>query len=174
MAFNGSNIGENMDVSANGGRVRFTRNVGNITMDLDDVESIVAKTLGGADNVTSTTCPEPMSPTWSPTSPPSAAATTPQPDNVVANATNGDDVVSVIGAGPNAQVSGLPALVSVSGRRRRQRSVTVKALAGADVVDATSLAAAAALLTWTAATVTTCCSAVPGTTRSSAARATTC
>ena len=51
MAFNGSNANENMEVSANGGRVRFTRNVANITMDLNDVESIVAKTLGGADNL---------------------------------------------------------------------------------------------------------------------------
>ena len=51
MAFNGANVNENMDVSANGGRVRFSRNVANITMDLNDVESIVAKTLGGADNL---------------------------------------------------------------------------------------------------------------------------
>ena len=51
MAFNGSNANENMAVSANGGRVRFTRDVAAITMDLNDVESIVAKTFGGADNV---------------------------------------------------------------------------------------------------------------------------
>ena len=36
--FNGSNIGENIDVSANGSRVRLTRNVAAITMDLDGVE----------------------------------------------------------------------------------------------------------------------------------------
>ncbi|MEA2143138.1 MAG: hypothetical protein QOI64_1568, partial [Solirubrobacteraceae bacterium] len=47
LAFNGSNVSENMDVSANGGRVRFFRNVANITMDLNDVESIAAKALGG-------------------------------------------------------------------------------------------------------------------------------
>ncbi len=51
MLFNGSNGDENMDASANGGRVRFSRNLGNIIMDLDDVESIVARTLGGTDNV---------------------------------------------------------------------------------------------------------------------------
>ena len=48
MAFNGSNVNENMDVSANGSRVRFTRDVAAITMDLNDVESIVAKTFGGS------------------------------------------------------------------------------------------------------------------------------
>ena len=52
MLFNGANIDENIDVSANGGRVRFTRDVGNIVMDLNDVESIDVKALGGADNLT--------------------------------------------------------------------------------------------------------------------------
>ena len=52
MLFNGANINERMDVSANGGRVRFTRDVGNIVMDLNDVESILVKALGGADTLT--------------------------------------------------------------------------------------------------------------------------
>ena len=43
MLFNGANISERMDVSANGQRVRFVRDVANITMDLDNVESIVAR-----------------------------------------------------------------------------------------------------------------------------------
>src|SRR4030095_1770619 len=34
---NGANVGEIFDVSPNGGRVRFTRNVANIVMDLDGV-----------------------------------------------------------------------------------------------------------------------------------------
>ena len=38
LAFNGANVAEAFDVSANGGRVRFFRNVANITMDLNDVE----------------------------------------------------------------------------------------------------------------------------------------
>ncbi|HLM51914.1 MAG TPA: hypothetical protein VK279_15315, partial [Solirubrobacteraceae bacterium] len=68
------------------------------------------------------------------------------PDNVVVNATNGDDVVSVVGAGRNAQVAGLSALVSVSGTGVGDR-LTVNALAGDDVVDASDLAADASLLT---------------------------
>ena len=51
MLFIGSNVSENMDVSANGSRLRFVRNVANIVMDLNDVESIVARVLGGSDNV---------------------------------------------------------------------------------------------------------------------------
>ena len=38
MSFNGSNANENIDLSANGSRVRLFRDVGNVTMDLNGVE----------------------------------------------------------------------------------------------------------------------------------------
>ena len=40
LLFNGANVNENIDISANGARVRFFRDVGNITMDLNGVEHI--------------------------------------------------------------------------------------------------------------------------------------
>jgi hypothetical protein len=43
--FNGANIAERIDISANGGRVRFSRDIANVTMDLDDVEGIVFHAL---------------------------------------------------------------------------------------------------------------------------------
>ena len=52
MLFNGANVAENFDLSANGNRARFFRNVGNITMDTHDVEAIDVRSLGGADNLT--------------------------------------------------------------------------------------------------------------------------
>ena len=51
MLFFGANIAENIDISANGGRVRFFRDVANVTMDLNDVEHIDFRALGGADNI---------------------------------------------------------------------------------------------------------------------------
>ena len=51
MLFFGANIAENIDISANGGRVRFFRDVANVTMDLNDVEQIEFRALGGADNI---------------------------------------------------------------------------------------------------------------------------
>ena len=51
MLFFGSSASENIDIVANGGRVLFLRDVGNVTMDLDDVERIDFKALGGADNI---------------------------------------------------------------------------------------------------------------------------
>jgi Ca2+-binding RTX toxin-like protein len=147
MAFNGSNINENMDVSANGQRVRFTRDVATITMDLNDVESIVARTLGGSDklvvnDLTGTDVVDVVADLAA-----NGGGDDGQPDNVVANATNGDDVVTVSGAGPSAQASGLPALVSVSGAIAGSDRLTVNALAGADVLDASGLSANATLLT---------------------------
>jgi Ca2+-binding RTX toxin-like protein len=147
MAFNGANIAERMDVSANGGRVRFTRDVANIVMDLNDVESIDAKLLGGADNLTvndvSGTDLTNVSADLNATGGGDDGAA----DNIITNATNGDDVVTVTGTGPSAQVSGLPALVSVSGAIATNDRLTVNALAGDDVVDGSGVAADSALLT---------------------------
>ena len=52
MIFNGANIAEKIDISANGHRVRFTRDVATITMDLNGVEDIDFNALGGADSIT--------------------------------------------------------------------------------------------------------------------------
>ena len=147
MVFNGANINERMDVSANGGRVRFTRDVAAITMDLNDVESIAVKALGGADTLTVndlsgtdvTNVLEDLNAT--------GGGDDGAADNVITNATNGDDVVTVSGTGPSAQVSGLPALVSVTGASSANDRLTVNALAGDDVVDASGLAAGSILLT---------------------------
>ena len=51
MQFNGANIAENIDLTANGERVLFFRNVAVVTMDLNDVERIDFTADGGADNV---------------------------------------------------------------------------------------------------------------------------
>ena len=51
MLFNGANINERIDISGNGGRARFTRDVANVVMDLNDVERIDFHALGGADQV---------------------------------------------------------------------------------------------------------------------------
>ena len=43
---------ENIDISANGSRVRLFRDVGNVTMDLNGVEHIQLNAAGGADTIT--------------------------------------------------------------------------------------------------------------------------
>ena len=52
LQFNGANVNENIDISANGSRVRLFRDVANVTMDLNGVENIKFDALGGADTIT--------------------------------------------------------------------------------------------------------------------------
>jgi Ca2+-binding RTX toxin-like protein len=147
MAFNGNNANEKMEASANGSRVRFTRDVGNILMDLNDVESIVVAALGGAD----TLIVDDLSGTDIVDVNADLAATgggdDGQPDNVVVNATSGDDVASVGGDSSEVRVSGLSAQVSVARGVAGSDRLTVNGLAGDDVLDATGTAAGAMLLT---------------------------
>jgi hypothetical protein len=51
MFFNGSSVNENFDLAANGSRLKFFRDFGNITMDVNAVETVVVAPGGGADNV---------------------------------------------------------------------------------------------------------------------------
>jgi Ca2+-binding RTX toxin-like protein len=138
LTFNGANIAEKMDVSANGHRVRFTRDVANIVMDLNGVESIVANTLGGADTLTvndlsGTDVTSVLDNEAGTLGGDDGAA-----DTVVANATAGDDVASVVGAGTQAQVVGLAARVAVTGAGTGDR-LTASDGAGDDVLDGSAM-----------------------------------
>jgi Ca2+-binding RTX toxin-like protein len=52
LQFNGANVNENINLSANGNRLRFTRDVANITMDVNETEQVNIAALGGADTIT--------------------------------------------------------------------------------------------------------------------------
>jgi Ca2+-binding RTX toxin-like protein len=52
LGFNGANIAEQIGITANGSHVQFTRNVAAITMDLEQMERIEFRALGGADTIT--------------------------------------------------------------------------------------------------------------------------
>jgi len=150
MLFNGANINERMEASANGGRVRFTRDIANIVMDLNDVEAIVANAFGGADTVTvNDLSGTDVVDVKADLNASGAGGDDGAADNVIAQATNGDDAVIVSGTGPTAQVRGLAARIDVAGAIAGSDRVTVNALAGDDVVDASGLAANSALLTAT-------------------------
>lgn len=52
MVFSGANIGEKIELAANGARLRFTRDVAAVTMDVGSVERVELQARGGADTVT--------------------------------------------------------------------------------------------------------------------------
>ena len=116
--------------------MRFTRDIAAIVMDLDDMESITAKLLGGTDNLTvndlsGTDAANVVADLAGQVGGDDLAA-----DNVIVNGTNGDDVVTVANG---TQVLGLSAAVSISAANAASDRLTVNALAGDDVVDASGL-----------------------------------
>jgi len=149
MRFNGANIGELFDVSANGGRVRFTRNIANIVMDVNDVERIEVNALGGSDTVSvgdlagtdATQVAINLASTIGGALGDGAA------DTVIVNGRNGADAIDVIGNGTSFAVAGLPAFVSVTGSEGANDALVVNGQGGADVITATTLAAGVVKLT---------------------------
>ncbi len=149
MLFNGSAANEIFAASANGGRVLFTRNVANIVMDLDDVESVDLNALGGADTLTvndlSGTDMVELNTDLAGTI--GGAAGDGQADVVIVNGTNGDDIVDVVGAGTSASVLGLAARVNITNSEGANDSLVLNTLGGSDEVTATTLPAGVIKLT---------------------------
>ncbi len=143
MLFNGANVNENTSVSANGGRVRFTRDVANITMDLNDVEAIDLKSLGGADTTTLTDLSgtDLVAYNVDLASPAGSGAGDGAADSVIVNGTNLADVVTVTGAGTSYSVAGLAATLNVTGSEGANDHLTINTLAGNDSVAANVLPA---------------------------------
>jgi Ca2+-binding RTX toxin-like protein len=147
MLFNGSGANESFDVAANGGRVLFFRNIASVTMDLDDVEIVDLRALGGADttvvnDLSGTDLTEVKTDLAAP-----GGGGDGQPDSVVVRGTDGDDVASVAGNAAGVSVLGLAADVSLASAESANDRLTVNLLAGDDVVDASGLAATAIQLT---------------------------
>jgi Ca2+-binding RTX toxin-like protein len=147
MVFNGANVSENINISANGGRVLFHRDIANVLMDLNDTEAIDYNALGGADTVTidnlsGTDVVEVNVNLASAIGGGDAAA-----DSVIVQGTNGDDVAVVVGDATGTAVLGLAAQVNITGAEAANDRLTINALDGDDVVEASGLAAGAIQLT---------------------------
>src|SRR5262249_43742207 len=115
LLFNGANISELFDLSANGSRLRFTRNVGNIVMDVNGVEVVDIHELGAADtttvnDLTGTDVTEVDAGLAAGGGGGDGAA-----DNVIVNGTAGDDVIVAVGDGSGTAVLGLAARVNITG-----------------------------------------------------------
>jgi Ca2+-binding RTX toxin-like protein len=143
MFFNGSGAPENIDVSANGPRVRFFRDVANITMDLDDVERIDFEALGGADNivVNDMSGTDLADTNLDLEGVLGGGAGDGQPDSVIVAGTNGNDVIAVTGDANGVSVEGIATRVDVTRAEPANDRLTVNALGGDDTVDASGLAA---------------------------------
>jgi Ca2+-binding RTX toxin-like protein len=149
MIFNGANLNEKVDISANGSRVLFTRDIGTITMDVNGLEQIDFNALGGADDITVndlagtdvTTVNLNLAGALGGTAGDGGA------DSVTVNATGGDDAISVTGSAGNAIVLGLAARINITAAEPATDRLVINGQAGDDVIEATGLAADSIQLT---------------------------
>jgi Ca2+-binding RTX toxin-like protein len=116
LLFNGAGINENVDLSANGGRLKFFRVQGSITMDVNQVEIGVFNALGGADTITvnDLTGTGVTDVDIDLENPQGSGLGDGQADRVIVNGTAGDDRIAVTGSVGNASVTGLAASVAIS------------------------------------------------------------
>jgi len=131
--FNGAVANETMSLSANGSRSLFLRDVANIRMDMDDVESLDLTALGGTDTFTV----DDMSGTdfklaevdlQGPAGGGDGAV-----DTVVVNGTAAADAVNVAPGGSGVQVSGLKTTTGIGGSEPTDMLV-VNGLGGNDAI----------------------------------------
>jgi Ca2+-binding RTX toxin-like protein len=143
LVFNGANIAEKIDISANGSRVRLFRDVANITMDLDGIENIQVNALGGPDTITvndlTGTAAKQVNIDLSGTV--GSGQGDGAADNVIVNGTAGDDTVTVASSGAGVVVNGLAEKVTLAGTEGALDSLTVNGLDGNDTINASALKA---------------------------------
>ncbi|HKQ49821.1 MAG TPA: calcium-binding protein [Phycisphaerae bacterium] len=149
MLFNGANVAEQISISANGGRVLFTRDIANVTMDLNDVESIDFTARGGTDTITvnNLTGTDATEINLSLESTPGSGVGDGAADSIIVSGTAGDDVILVVGDASGTSVLGLAAQVNITGAESANDRVTINALGGDDVVEASGLEVGAIQLT---------------------------
>jgi RTX calcium-binding nonapeptide repeat (4 copies) len=145
LLFNGANIAEQVDLSANGNRLRFFRDIANITMDTDGVERVDFNALGGDDVVTvndlSGTDVSEVNVDLAGSL--GGATGDGAADSVIVNGTDGDDRIKVNGDAGGVKVSGLVPTVNVLHSEFSNDRLEIETLAGTDTVKSAGQAAGA-------------------------------
>jgi Ca2+-binding RTX toxin-like protein len=150
LLFNGANVAENIDsLRPTAGACTFFRNIANVVMDLNDLETIDFNALGGADVITigNLTGTDVTSVNLNLAGSSGGATGDGQADRVLVEGTAADDVIVLNGGTTGVSVVGLSAQVNITGAEAATDRVTVNALAGDDVVEGSGLVAGAIQLT---------------------------
>ncbi|TWT10026.1 calcium-binding protein [Reyranella sp. CPCC 100927] len=140
--FRGANVAEAIDISANGGRALFFRNVANVTMDLNDVEHIEFDALGGTDSVTVNDLSGTDVTQVDVDLAGGLGGSDLEADTVTANATGGDDAISVVSDANGVHVGGLSAQINIANVDATLDRLVINGFAGNDIIDASAMPAA--------------------------------
>jgi Ca2+-binding RTX toxin-like protein len=143
MVFNGAGGAEQMDLSANGSRLKLFRTQGNVTMDTAGVEQVDVNALGGADLVTvndlSGTDVNAVNVDLAGAL--GGATGDGQADRVVLNGTNGDDAIRVNGDATEVNAKGLVPFVAILHPEAANDRLEINTLSGIDTLDSSKLTA---------------------------------
>jgi hypothetical protein len=134
LGFNGSNIGEQIDVSAQAGRVRLTRNVAAVTLDFAGFEASKVRALGGSDQVTIGDLSGTALKTNDVDLAQSDGAGDASADTVIVNGRDKADHVAVTRDGDQVVVGGFPATTRISGSESLNDTLRINTLGGKDDV----------------------------------------
>jgi Ca2+-binding RTX toxin-like protein len=138
LVFNGANdanVDENINISANGSRATLVRDVGNVTMDLNGVETIDLHALDGADTITVNDLTGTDVSKVNIDLGQTGGGGDNQADTIVINATDGDDVITLTNDNGVITVSGLAEEVTISNFDANDR-IVINGLGGDDVITA--------------------------------------
>jgi hypothetical protein len=141
MTFNGSSGDEKFAAEANGHRLRFTRDLGNIVMDTDDVEQVDLNALAGLDQITVNDLTGTDVRAFAADLAASLGGTTGdgQVDSMTVKGTPNNDSITVTGAAGAVRVAGLVTKVDIS-HADWNDTLTIDGNGGHDTVDSTGLA----------------------------------
>src|SRR5262249_35547471 len=144
MRFNGAPAAEQFTLSANGSRLRFFRDVGNVTMDTAGIERVDVNALGGADLVTVNDLSGTDVSGVNVDLADSLGGTggDGQVDRVVVNGTPGTAAIDAGGDSGEVKLSGLAPTVAIFHHEATDR-LEMNTLAGDDTVETLGLAAGA-------------------------------
>ena len=142
LLFNGSNATENIEITPNGARTRFFRDVAAITMDINAVEQILYNALNGADTVTvgdlTGTGTTGITVNLAGAADPNAGDGV--VDSVTLNGTAGDDTITAAAGGGTVNVTGIAAAVTISHPDANDRLILAGGV-GNDTITASGIAA---------------------------------
>jgi Ca2+-binding RTX toxin-like protein len=145
MVFNGAAVAERVDLTANGNRLKFFRDVANITMDTAGVERVDFNALGGLDVITvnDLTGTDVNEVNIDLAGSLGGATGDGSADQVVVKGTNGNDAIDVSGDAAEVKVSGLAPTVAIFHPEVANDRLEINTLAGTDIVNSAGLAAGA-------------------------------
>ncbi len=141
MTFNGSSGNEVFAATANGERLAFTRDLGNIFMDTNDVEQVDLNALGGADQLTvgDLTGTDVTVLDANLAAAIGAVGGDGAIDSITVQGTPGDDIATISGAAGTVQVIGLPSSLDIANAEPTD-TLTIAGNGGTDSFDSTGLA----------------------------------